>query len=155
MSQESLVQPFLSSHDFRAPAMHWPFWHESVAVHALPSEQAPGVLGNAHLPVVGSQVSRVQALPSLHTVALPLHLPVLKHASLLVQSVPSSQAAPVLAVLVHFPVAVSHLSSVQGLESSQGTAVPAHAPVLVQRSVVVHRLASSQAFPVCAVLAHL
>ena len=97
-SQLSLVQPLLSLQTLEVPATHKPFWQVSLAVQALASLHGPGVLGNAHLPEMGSQVSRVQALPSLHTVALPVHTPVLWQVSLLVHKVPSLQAAPVLAV---------------------------------------------------------
>ena len=90
-------------------------------VHELPSSQAFVLLVNTQ-PVTGLQLSVVQGLLSLHTIAPPLHTPP-PQVSPDVQALPSSHAK-VLSVNTH-PVAGSQLSVVQTLASSQTTGVPA------------------------------
>jgi len=62
----------------------------SPLVQALPSLQEPGWLANTHAPVLGSQVSAVQGLPSSHGVAVPVQV-VPVQASASVHGLPSSQ----------------------------------------------------------------
>ncbi len=92
------------------------------------------------------QLSVVQALLSLHTLAVPAQTPPV-HRSLLVHKLPSLQPAP-LAMLVwtQLPVLLSQVSVVQVLLSLHVAAAPAQTPV-VQTSVVVQRLPSSHTVP--------
>jgi hypothetical protein len=117
-------------------------------VHELPSSQGvPFVTGvDPQAPVAGLQLSAVQALPSLHTTAVPPHVPFV-HWSPVVQRLASLQAVPfATGVLRHPPVAGLQLSAVQALPSLHTTAVPPHVP-FVHWSPVVQRLASSHGVP--------
>jgi hypothetical protein len=119
--QASFVHGLLSLHTVAVPGWQLPPPQASPVVQALPSSQAAVLLVNAH-PVSGSQVSVVQALPSLQTVAVPgWQLPP-PQMSPVVHTLPSSQAF-VLPANTH-PVAGLHESSVHGLLSSHTVAVP-------------------------------
>jgi hypothetical protein len=97
----------------------------SLPVQALPSSQEAVLFVYTH-PVDGSQLSSVQGLLSLHTIAVPAQAPPAQ-VSLAVQALPSSQDA-VLFVYTH-PVAGLHVSSVHGLLSLQTTGDPGlHTP---------------------------
>ncbi len=74
-------------------------------------------------PLVGSQLSSVHGLPSVHVMAAPaLQVPATQ-ASLPVQTLPSVQMA-LLAAWTQAPVTALQESSVQTLPSSQATAAP-------------------------------
>ena len=68
--QVSVVQGLPSSQLSMAPDWHWPPWHASPMVQALPSEQAPEITLNTQ-PLAGAQLSLVHTLPSLHAIAAP------------------------------------------------------------------------------------
>jgi hypothetical protein len=113
----STVQLLASSQLVAAPGRQVPPLHSSPAVQALLSLHA-ALLRLNWQPLSGSQLSSVQALPSLHaTVAPAAHLPAL-HVSPLVQALPSLHGAVLAAVLQ--PPWASQVSVVQGLASSQG-----------------------------------
>ncbi len=147
-SQESVVQPFLSSHTLAAPGWHLPAVQRSTRVQALLSSQGEVLLLVAHLPVLGSHKSSVHGLLSLQTTAAPeTQLPPW-HLSPLVQPLPSSQAAPASrALLTHFPP--RQVSAVQAFLSSQSASAlqlqvltPPHRPA-TQTSPVVQAMPSS------------
>src|SRR5262249_33831370 len=80
-------------------------------------------------PVTGSQVSAVQALPSLQFGAAPGAQSPAWHVSAPLQTVASAQAVPSATLTCLQPVTGSQLSVVQGLPSLQLRAVPAaHTP---------------------------
>ena len=94
VSHESLVQPLPSLQTLAVPPQ-LPAVQMSLAVQALPSLQAlpsasPMFL---QLPVVGAQLSDVQALLSLQFLAVPAQRPAL-HASPAVQASPSLHELP-------------------------------------------------------------
>lgn len=121
----------------------------SVVVHKLPSVQVTP-LSDAEpacwqAPVETLQLSAVQGLLSLQTVALPTHEP-LTQVSLLVHALPSLQL-PVLLVKTQ-PEPAEQVSVVHALLSLQlRLPEPTHKPLLLQVSVVVHRLLSLHAAP--------
>ena len=114
----------------------------SLPVQPLKSLHGAVLLVNWH-PLVGSQLSSVQGLPSVQEMAAPgLQVPATQ-ASFPVQTFPSVQMA-LLAVWLHRPVAALQASSVQTFASSQLTAVPGeHAPPL-HLSPAVQPLLSEQ-----------
>jgi hypothetical protein len=140
--QAAVVHGFWSSGqttgvETQAPAAQWS------AVHSDPSEQALALLGVKTQPAVGLQLSSVQGLLSLHTLAMPgVHTPV-AHTSPTVHRLPSSQP-DVVAVNTHWPVARLQVSSVHEFESLQVLGVPAQMP-RAHWSALVHALPSSQA----------
>lgn len=101
-----------------------------------------------HVPVAASQVSVVQAFPSLHTIAVPdAQVPVLVHVSLPLHALPSLHEVPVAGVNTH-PVAMLQLFVVQLLPSLHTSGAPAaQVPVAVQVSSPLHTLPSEQAWP--------
>ena len=100
-----------------------------------------------HTPVVPSQASAVQALPSSHTTGTPAwQVPCASHFSPVVHGLPSSQPAPTTSTFVQ-PFTKSQLSFVHELPSLQLLPLPAHKPP-AQRSAVVQALPSSQGPPV-------
>jgi hypothetical protein len=124
------------------PGWQLPPAHVSPVVQALPSLHEAVLLVKTQ-PVAGLQVSVVQTLLSLQTIAAPLHEPPL-HVSPEVQAFPSLQEF-VLLVKTQ-PVAGLHESVVQTLLSLQTIDVPPHEPPL-QESPVVHAFPSSHAVP--------
>src|SRR5688572_22614111 len=123
--------------------------HESVWVHALPSEQLLLVSTvETVAPLAGLQVSSVQGLPSLTGVTglAPTQAPVLSQESVWVQALPSEQLLLVSTVETVAPLAGLQVSSVQGLPSLTGVTglAPTQAPVLSQESVWVQALPSEQ-----------
>lgn len=105
-----------------APFVQVPFVQVATPLHKSPSSQfVPSVTGVFEtLPVVGSQESAVQGLPSSTLVAAPgTHVPLPSHLSPLVQALPSSQ--PVLAAdfaytqvpATHVPAASKHGGGVE------------------------------------------
>jgi hypothetical protein len=90
---------------------HEPLWHESVCVHAFPSEHVVplGALVCAeHVPDVGSHVPATLHIPDGHTVAGPgAHAP-LWQVSPTVQALPSVQVVP-FADGMHDPVAAAQV----------------------------------------------
>ena len=158
-SQLSVVQALPSS---QAPEpetpLHTPFLHTSLLVQETPSSQVPpsAMAIPLHLPVFVSQLSVVQALPSLQAIGVPVQLP-LAQVSPVVQGKPSSQGEPSAVWLdVQTPVLISQLSDVQPLPSSQSALLVHLSPVhllvgvktqalfLASQVSVVHRLLSSQ-----------
>ena len=88
------------------------------------------------------QLSSVQALLSLQTMAAPTQLPAVQ-VSALVQALPSSQLAVLLAK-TQSPVATLQLSVVHGLLSLQTRTAPATQPEALHWSPTVHGLLSVQ-----------
>ena len=139
--QVSRVHKLPSSQPAAKPEMHSPFWHASPAVHKLPSVQGAVLLLKTQ-PILLSQLSSVQGLPSLQATALPGWQAPAAQMSPTVQMLLSSQAA-VLLVDVQPPWA-SQFSVVQGLPSSHGLGFCGlHTPPL-QASPLVQLLLSSQ-----------
>ncbi len=89
-SQMSSVQLLPSLHCACLPGVHLPATQTSPRVQALPSEHAPLLLAMNTQPLMGSQVSAVQGLPSTHCRPTPTQLPAV-HVSPVVQTLPSSQ----------------------------------------------------------------
>ena len=109
--QLSLVHGLLSLHTAGAPGSHVPPPQVSPAVQALPSLQTLTLFAKTQ-PVTGLQLSVVQTLLSLQTVAAPgLHVPP-PQVSPVVQALPSLHALTVL-VKTQAPVAGLQLSVVQ------------------------------------------
>ncbi len=94
--QLSVVHALPSSQTLAVPAQA-PVLQASPVVQALPSSQpVPSLrLVYTHTPLLVLQLSPVQALPSLHTLAVPPHVPLL-HLSVSVQGLPSLQLLPSL-----------------------------------------------------------
>jgi hypothetical protein len=137
--QLSVVHGLLSSQVRLPPALQLPARQASAVLQALPSSQLAVVGANAH-PLVGSQLSAVQPLPSLQTKAVPpAQVPPLQ-ASALVQALPSLQG--IAAAMATQPLAGLHKSKVHGLLSSQGTAEPALQLPPLQTSFWVQALPS-------------
>lgn len=142
--QLSVVQGLLSSQTSAAPAAQLPPLQASPLVHGLPSLQLPLVLVWLQLPVVVSQLSVVQGLPSSQLLAEPAEQTPATQLSLLVQASPSLQS-PLAAGFKQPPVPGSQASAVHGLPSKQALALPATQVPPLQLSPLVHRLPSSQA----------
>ena len=142
-SQESVVQRFLSSHPAASttPA-HTPSLQLSALVQALSSSQSAVLLG-CWQPFSTSQLSSVQAVPSLQRSSAPAQTPSTQ-VSFLVQILPSSQG-PAWPAWLQSPVFTSQLSAVQMLLSSQFLVAPATQPPSTQTSPTVQPLPSSQA----------
>jgi hypothetical protein len=125
MSHELFVQGLVSEQSSAGPPTQRPFWHVSLVVHLLLSEQ--GVLlatfVRLHICVAGSHVSVVHGLLSSQLTPMPTHFPATQW-SPDVHMLPSSHI--VLSGLFTFwqPVMRSHESVVQSLRSSQLTALP-------------------------------
>lgn len=84
------MHTLLSLHTIAAPGLHSPLLQLSPEVQAFPSLQT-NVLGTTKQPLVGLQVSSVQGLASLQSMAAPpLQVPPL-HLSAEVHKLPSSQ----------------------------------------------------------------
>ncbi|MBM4345590.1 MAG: inorganic phosphate transporter [Deltaproteobacteria bacterium] len=121
----------------------------TASLQAVPSL----TLAAPQLPVLASQLSVVQALLSLQTLAVPaLQLPVAQ-VSVLVHKLPSSQGVPLSAVLTHLPLVqtsvVQALPSLQPALSRHCTPQPAmgvdtHLPVALSQASVVQLSLSSQ-----------
>ncbi len=113
--QVSVVQALLSLQTLAVPP-HLPAVQASLLVQALPSSQLPpsATAVYTHAPLVALQLSVVQALLSLQTLAVPPQTPVLQ-ASALVHALPSLQVAPsVKLVWLHTPLVALHVSVVHG-----------------------------------------
>ena len=125
-SHVSVVQGLPSSHFSAAPPLQTPPLHASFSVQPLPSLQ-DAMLLVAVQPLLGSQASSVQILPSSQaTLAPPIQAPP-AHTSFVVQASPSLQTAVFATTLQ--PAFASQLSVVHGLPSSHVTAAPPlHAP---------------------------
>jgi hypothetical protein len=137
--QLSSVQTFPSSQLGGGPPTQAPLLQASFVVQASPSLQGLLLLVCTH-PVMASQLSSVQTLPSLQFGGgPPAQLPPLQ-VSLVVQASPSSHGAVLLA-LTH-PVAGLQLSSVHTLLSLQSGGGPPTQVPPVQASLVVHKLPS-------------
>ena len=108
-SQESSVQPLLSSQFGGGPPMQMPFEHVSFVVHALPSSHDAVLLVCTH-PDEGSHESSVQPLLSLQFGGvLPVQTPAVQ-TSTVVQALPSLHVVPLgLFGFEHWPVDGSHV----------------------------------------------
>jgi len=136
-SQESAVQALLSL-QFTHAAPEVPH-----AVVDVPTTQNPPLSQPVHVwtQPPAEHESKVKALPSLQSRAVPAHDPPLQ-TSLTVQEFPSSQLSVLRAC--EQPAAESQLSVVQGLLSSQFVGVERLQVPPLQRSPVVQALPSSQ-----------
>jgi len=125
-SQFSVVHGLVSAHGLASGAVHRPPEQASPVVQLLLSLQAASLLVWTQ-PVVPSQLSSVQGLPSSQLGALPgTHTPA-AHLSTSVQGLLSVQDS-VLSVCTQ-PVAATHESVVHKMLSSQASALPgAHEP---------------------------
>jgi hypothetical protein len=141
-SQLSVVQTLLSLQIVGSREWHVPPLQLSPVVQGFPSSHGLVLFVKAQTPVAGLQLSVVQALPSVQTIAVPgLHRPPL-HVSPMVQASPSLHGL-VLWLKTQLPVTGLQLSVVQGSLSSQGDCVPGlHAPP-PQVSPTVQALPSS------------
>jgi hypothetical protein len=153
VSQLSCVQGLLSLQLAVAPGAQNPLaLQRSGPVQALPSLHGSPVRAVFLQPLVVSQLSTVQVLPSSQLTVVPTQLLAALQTSPLVQALPSEQAVPVRATFLQ-PVAVSQLSCEQGLLSLQSAVAPGtQAPLLLQVSPTVHALLSVQLLPVLALL---
>ncbi len=148
--QLSAVQALLSSQPMSPPGRHVPPEQTSPWEQMLLSVQVLA-LGKWVQPVVMSQASSVQGLPSSQLAsAPPLQLP-FAHTSANVQAFPSVHDHAFGAYL--HPVLASHVSVVHTLPSSQFFGLPPVHALFQQLSFVVHALPSSQG-PLAAVCAH-
>jgi hypothetical protein len=120
----SAVQGLASSQGVPLP-LHAPALQISPVVQASPSLHGAPFCGAVTQPTLGSQLSEVQGLLSLHTsLAPPVHTAPVDptvHASPLVQALPSSQGWPIAGELRQ-PAVRSQVSKVQGLPSSHALA---------------------------------
>jgi len=123
--QESSVHTLPSSQLFAVPAQAPPE-HTSLTEHASPSSQLAVLFTYPQAPLLVSQLSLVQALPSSQFLAEPLTQDPPAQRSLRVQPLPSSQLL-VLGVCVQLPP--PQASFVQGFASSQ-SAVRRHSTQL-------------------------
>jgi hypothetical protein len=128
--QESVVHGFPSLQTSGAESVHVPFWQVSVPSQRLASAHwVPlGTFGLAH-PVVGLQLSAVQAFPSVQLSGVPgLQVPAWQVSAPL-HAFPSEQAWPFATAVFWHPERALQESVVQGFESLQLSAVPAaHVP---------------------------
>ncbi len=132
----------LPSSQFGPPApLHRPPPQMSPVVHALASSQT-AVLFACAQPLLGAQLSSVQAFLSSQLVAGPPEQRPPLQVSPLVHALPSSQAA--LLLLCIQPVLASQASSVHAFASSQLTAGPPWQTPPWQLSALVHGLPSLQ-----------
>jgi hypothetical protein len=124
--QESVVHGFPSLQMSGAESVHVPFWQVSVPSQRLASAHwVPLVtFGLAH-PVVGLQLSAVQAFPSTQLRGVPgLQVPAWQVSAPL-HALPSEHAWPFATAVFWHPETALHESVVQGFESLQLSAVPA------------------------------
>lgn len=142
-SQPSFVHCLLSLQLIVAPGMHTPFWQVSPAVQAEPSLQVL-VLSAVNLqPLIGSQVSSVQGLPSSHTSGEPAVQVVPLQVSAPLHTLPSEHPVPAAtAEWLQVPDAVQ-ASCVQGLVSAQLLHAPPPLPHLAS-TLPIWQLVPSQ-----------
>jgi hypothetical protein len=146
--QLSVVQGLPSLQSSGVPVVQAPAWQVSLpSQRSLSAHDVPFASGLVWQPVIGSQVSAVQAFPSLQSSGAPLvHTPAWQVSAPL-QTVPSLHDVPLITgVLVH-PNTGSQPSAVQGFASVQLRAVP---PVQVpdwQISLPLHTSPSAHAVP--------
>jgi len=147
-AQLSVVQGFASSQLIVAPGWHALFAQVSPAVHSDPSSHAR-LLASWWHPSPAVQLSVVQALLSLQSIAAPLSQTPAAHASPTLQALPSVHV-PAVANATQ-PVVASHESVVQTLASSHSVAAPGKQAPASHASPAVHALPSSQrpAFTAC------
>ncbi len=139
--QESLLHG-LPSLQFSAPvAPQTPPLQTSPVVQTLPSVHGK-ILAICTQPVLGSQLSFVQTLPSSQLMETLRQLPPL-HLSPLVHALPSSQTIELLP-FKQIPVATVQLSVVQGLLSLQFFNPPGSQALALQTSPKVQALPSVQ-----------
>ena len=146
-SHESAVQTLPSSQLFGWPGWHAPFVQMSPVVQALPSVHTAVLFTFTHLPVVLSQLSLVQGLPSLQPTAVPgLQTPPAPQVSFTVHGLRSSQV-PETAAWPHVPLPLLHESAVHTFLSSQSFLPLARHDPLLQTSPRLHASPSLQAVP--------
>src|SRR5262249_10123465 len=114
----------------------------SPVVQALPSSHVAVLLAWAH-PVVGLQVSSVQALPSLQSSGAPATHAPSTQVSAPLQTLPSEHDVPSATWAFTQPSVGLQLSVVQTLPSSHDMAVPATQSPATQRSLPLHGLPSA------------
>jgi hypothetical protein len=141
LSQLSAVQGLPSLQTLAAPPWQTPPLQASPVVQSLASLQASVEFTKAQ-PLLGSQLSAVQGLPSLQLAGLaPVQLPSLQR-SPLVQALPSSHGT--LTGVNTQPFTGSQESLVQALPSLQVLAVPGAQLPDLQASLRLQTLPSSQ-----------
>jgi hypothetical protein len=124
--QASMVQAFPSLHVGGAPGVQMLPWHVSVPLHALVSPQvAPFGRGALVQPKIASQLSVVQALPSLQASGVPEAQTPPWQASTPLHTLPSLQEVPFRSGTLAHPDSGSQLSVVQALASLQLRGGPA------------------------------
>lgn len=139
--QLSSVQTLPSLQTNALPALQAEALHTSPTVHALPSSQ-DSAFATFLQPLVGSQLSVLQALLSSQVVATPgRQMPPL-HASPWVHALLSLHSA-IFAAKTQ-PILRSHLSSLHGLLSLHTTNLPATQPPSAHTSPAVQASPSSQ-----------
>ena len=149
-SHASVVHELPSLTTGAAPAAQKPIALQvSCPLHTLPSSHAvPAVTGPWETPLIGSQASAVQGLPSSMAGGAPAEqVPLALHVSLPLHALPSEQAVPTVTGTCETPFVGLQESAVHGLPSSVATALPArHAPAM-QLSPEVQALESEHAEP--------
>ncbi len=153
-SQLSPVQVLPSSQFLPCPK-HLPLVHWSLVVHASLSSQAcpPGLATWVHRPLVGSQPSAVQTLPSPQSRGAPALQTPLLQASLTVHRLPSSQGPDSTTVNAQLPLLGSQPSVVQGLPSLHALSKPPVQVPFWHCSPVVQASPSSHLLPLAGVCA--
>jgi hypothetical protein len=141
--QLSVVQTLLSLQTVGAPDMHAPPPQTSPVVQALPSLQALVLFVKTQAPVVGLQLSVVQTLLSLQTVAVPGRQLPPRHSSPVVQALSSLHVFELSFECLQ-PFDGLQLSSVHGLLSLQSVGPPPWHEPPPQASLAVHGLPSLQ-----------
>ena len=159
-SQKSLVHALESVQTTAVPATQLPVLHLSPTVHTLPSAShavlSLGAGSKAHRPLLWSQASAVQSLPSLQFLYGPATHNLPLHWSFCVHALSSASHVATFAMFTQ-PLSGEQASSVHGFLSSQESNAPAvHCPSL-HVSLMVHALPSaSQALPLAALsISHL
>ena len=149
--QVSMVQACPSSQLFLTPALHTPVLQTSTPLQTSPSEHVVPFSALFAQPVLLSQLSAVQGLPSPHASALPAaQLPAAQW-SPAVQALPSVHVVPLSGLWLQ-PDAGLQPSAVHGLPSSQLSALPGWHALLAQESPTEHWLLSSHGVPFSALV---
>jgi hypothetical protein len=146
--QLSVVQTLLSLQLSGEPAVQVPAWQVSSPLQTVPSAHGlPLATGFVKHPMIGSQLSVVQTLPSLQPSTVPAVQAPLWQVSPPLQRLPSGQGVPLLTGDAVQPKAASQLSAVHALPSLQSSGEPAPHTPLWQLSSPLHTLPSSQEVP--------
>jgi hypothetical protein len=125
-SQLSVVQTLPSLQSSALAGVHTPFWQVSFPLQTSPSaHEEPLGSGAVWHPAIGSQLSVVQTLPSLHASGLPAAHTAAWQVSTPLQTLASAQEVPFTTGEYSQPKTGSQVSVVHGLASLQVSAVPA------------------------------